>query len=94
VASYLSWFQHRVLRSPWHRADAIVARSIGLAAWVSLASWQLAGAKPPQASNAIVIALFAAESAIGIGLASGYQWRAARSLDMGDVAPNVEVLAA
>ena len=82
--SAVEWLHHQVLRSPWHRDNAIIARSIGLVAWVSLASWQLAAAKPPQAPSGAVIALLAAASAIGIGFASGYQWRLRRLLDMGD----------
>jgi lambda repressor-like predicted transcriptional regulator len=94
AGSAIEWLHRQVLRSPWHRGDTILARAIGFAAWVSLASWQLVNAKLPQAPSAVVIALLAAASAIGIGLASAYEWRVARSLDADEAQPKVEVLAA
>jgi lambda repressor-like predicted transcriptional regulator len=92
--SAMEWLHRQVLRSPWHRGDAILARAIGFAAWVSLASWQLATAKLPQAPSPIVIAVLAVASAIGFGLACAYEWRVARSLAASEAAPRVEAVAA
>jgi len=92
--SAIEWLHRQVLRSPWHRGDAILVRAIGFAAWVSLASWQLASAKLPQTPGAGVTVLLAVVGAIGFGLACAYEWRVARSIDLGKVQPNVEILAA
>ena len=92
--SAMEWLHRQVLRSPWHRGDAILARAIGFAAWVSLASWQLASANLPQAPSTVVIGLLAAASAIGFGLVCAYEWRVARSLASSDSGPKLEVLAA
>lgn len=94
AGSAMEWLHRQVLRSPWHRGDAILVRAIGFAAWVFLASWQLASAKLPQAPITVVIVLLAVVSAIGFGLACAYEWRVARSLASSDAGPRVEAVAA
>lgn len=94
AGSAMEWLHRQVLRSPWHRGVAILARTIGFAAWVSLASWQLASAKLPQASGTGVIVLVAVIGAIGFGLACAYEWRVARSLATSDGEPRVKAVAA
>ena len=71
------WLRRRVVASPWHRRVSILARCAVLMAWVALASWEVAGASLAGRAEAI---LFGLAGAIGIGLASRYEWRVVRSL--------------
>jgi hypothetical protein len=75
------WLRRRVTASPWHRRASIFARCIVLAAWVALASWELAGVSLAGRAEAV---LFGLAGAIGIASASGYEWRVVQSL--GDAA--------
>ena len=71
------WLCGRVVRSPWHRRESILARCVVIAAWVALASWQLAGVSLASRVEGV---LFALAGAIAIALVSLYQWRAVRSV--------------
>lgn len=71
------WLRGRVTRSLWHRRGSIVARCAVIAAWIALASWQLTNVS---ITGRIEAVLFALAGAIGIALASLYEWRVVRSV--------------
>jgi hypothetical protein len=71
------WLRGRVAASLWHRRAPLLARCVVLVAWVALASWELAGASLAGRAEAL---LFGLAGAIGIALASRYEWRVVQSL--------------
>jgi len=73
----LEWLRTRMAASPWHRPGSIIARCVVIIGWIALASWQLTGSSLVSHANGVLFALI---GAIGITLASRYQWRVVRSL--------------
>jgi hypothetical protein len=71
------WLLGFLRSSPWHRGVALFGRSVALVAWVALAGSELIGAPVGRSAEIIPAELI---GAIGIALASLYEWRTARSL--------------